>query len=120
MFAVTDYTLAKRALLRQVRTSVVSRLDVCDAHPELLRAAKNVGEGTGASCPLCGRKSLRLVTYVFGDGLKNDSGRVWPRNRVGELLDRTDELACYVVEVCVECCWNHLVRSFLLGRRNAG
>ena len=27
------------------------------------------------------------------------------------------ELACYVVEVCPECSWNHLLRTFPLGGR---
>ena len=30
---VVDYTLAKRALLRNVRRGLVSVLDICDAHP---------------------------------------------------------------------------------------
>src|SRR5262249_35738605 len=40
---VVDYTLAKRALLREFRTGLLSRLEICDAHPELLRAAKYMG-----------------------------------------------------------------------------
>ena len=36
-------------------------------------------------------------------------------------LERThDELKCYEVEVCAECGWNHLRRSYLVGRRVAG
>ena len=35
---VVDYTLAKRALLRDFRQGLLSRLEICDAHPELLRA----------------------------------------------------------------------------------
>ena len=40
----TDYTLARRAVLRDLQRGAVARLDVCDAHPELLRAARHVGE----------------------------------------------------------------------------
>ena len=39
-----DYALARRAVLRDLRTGKRDRLDVCDAHPELLRAARNIGE----------------------------------------------------------------------------
>jgi hypothetical protein len=31
-----------------------------------------------------------------------------------------DEVACYVVEVCTSCCWNHLAQRYLLGRRHVG
>ncbi len=41
---LVDYTLAKRAKLTELRGGRLSRDDVCDAHPELLRAARNVGE----------------------------------------------------------------------------
>ena len=39
-----DYALARRAVLRDLRTGKRDRLDVCDAQPELLRAARNIGE----------------------------------------------------------------------------
>jgi hypothetical protein len=31
-----------------------------------------------------------------------------------------DEVACYVVEVCTACNWNHLAQRYLLGRRHVG
>src|SRR3989440_12898034 len=74
---VVDYTLAKRALLREFRTGLLSRLDICDAHPELLRAAKYVGHRTSKACPVCRREDLRLLAYVYADDLKADNGRVW-------------------------------------------
>jgi hypothetical protein len=43
---VIDYTLAKRALLRDAQDGLLSVSDICDAHPELMRAAKYVGEPT--------------------------------------------------------------------------
>ena len=62
--ATVDYTLAKRALLSEVRTGLTSWTDVCDAHPELMRAAKHVGEPSKRDCPVCRKDKLRLVTYV--------------------------------------------------------
>ena len=41
--SVTDYALARRAVLRDFRRGTLTRLDVCDAHPELLRAAQFIG-----------------------------------------------------------------------------
>ena len=36
---VIDFTLAKRALLRDAQVGVLGMTDICDAHPELMRAA---------------------------------------------------------------------------------
>jgi hypothetical protein len=58
--------------------------------------------------------------YVYGDALKAANGRCITSpvelERLGEVCE---EFACYVVEVCTECSWNHLIRSYLLGRRHA-
>jgi len=78
LLATVDYSLAKRALINQVRTGLASWTDICDAHPELMRAAEHVGEQTRRECPVCHDARLKLVTYVYGDGLKHDNGRVWP------------------------------------------
>ena len=67
---VVDYTLAKRALLRDFRRGLLSRFDICDAHPELLRAARYLGQRAHRPCPVCRNEELRLLAYVFADGLK--------------------------------------------------
>jgi hypothetical protein len=117
---LVDYTLAKRAKLTELRGGRLSRDEVCDAHPELLRAARNVGERTPTPCPVCAAEPLVHVTYVFGDALRQANGRVWPRNGLADLHRSMDEVACYVVEVCTACYWNHLAQRYLLGRRHAG
>lgn len=117
----TDYALAKRVVLRDFRRGALDRHEVCDAHPELLRAARHVGTPANECCPLCERDALRLVSYVYGDNLKRANGRCISHDRELERLGASvDEFACYVVEVCVDCSWNHLVRRYLLGRRHAG
>src|SRR5947208_14393263 len=40
---ITDYTLAKRAGIAEFRRGGLTRLDICDAQPELMRAARNIG-----------------------------------------------------------------------------
>jgi hypothetical protein len=117
---LVDYTLAKRATLKNLRGGRLSRHDVCDAHPDLLRAARHTGEAAEGPCPVCTEKELVHVTYVFGDALHQDSGRVWPRAGLADLHRSVDEFACYVVEVCTGCSWNHLVQRYLLGRRHVG
>lgn len=91
--------------------------DVCDAHPELMRAAKNIGHDALAPCPVCSHESLRFVRYVYGDELKRNNGRVvYPAEWLNELVSSHDQFTCYVVEVCVDCAWNHLVRAYAAGR----
>jgi hypothetical protein len=117
---VTDYALARRATLRDLRRGVLTRLEVCDAHPELLRAAGNIGVVLDDECPVCSARALRLVTYVYGDKLKDANGRcVADDAELARLTARHDEFACYDVEVCTECGWNHLRRQSLHGRLHA-
>src|ERR1700736_6340778 len=47
------YRLARNAVVSQFQKGRLSRLDVCDAHPELMRAARGVGEPTLEECPIC-------------------------------------------------------------------
>jgi Family of unknown function (DUF5318) len=113
LLATVDYTLAKRALLAQARAGLLGRADICDAHPELVRAARNVGEHSRRDCPVCAQAKLRLLAYVYGDGLKQDNGRVWPLDvGLSMAADRPGSW-CYVVEVCTECQWNHLSEAFV-------
>ena len=115
-----DYSLARRALLRDLRRGAVARLDVCDAHPELLRAGRNIGTATGEACPVCGSPDLRLVSYVYGDRLKQANGRCVVETEIETLGAAHDEFSRYMVEVCLACSWNYLRRMSLLGRRHAG
>jgi hypothetical protein len=112
---VTDYSLARRATLHSLFRGGASTTDVCDADPYLLRAAKFHGEPTGQDCPVCRRPGLRQVTYVFGDELGQYSGRVKSTREVEEMAREHGEIRVYVVEVCLECSWNHLRMTYLVG-----
>jgi hypothetical protein len=109
---VVDYTLAKRALLRDVQRGLLGLTDICDAHPELMRAAKHVGEPSRHDCPVCGKEKLVLLAYVYGDDLKDNNGRVWTLDTALKLAAAHAGAACYVVEVCRGCHWNHLSEAF--------
>jgi len=116
-----DYRLARRAALASVRQGSLDTADICDAHPELMRAAKNIGEPCDPVCPVCSHDSLRLVRYVYGPDLKRDNGRVvYPQEWLSELATRHEQFTCYVVEVCVDCAWNHLVRAYQAGTKYNG
>jgi hypothetical protein len=120
MRSTTDYALARRAVLRDFRQGTLTRLDVCDAHPELIRAAQCIGTDLDDECPVCSAVNLRLVTYVYGDKLKAANGRaISTAAELAKLGATCDEFACYDVEVCTECRWNHLRRQSLHGRLHA-
>jgi uncharacterized protein DUF5318 len=115
-----DYRLARRAVVEEFRRGRLSRRDVCDAHPELLRAARNLGQPTDQPCPVCAEDDVVLVSYAFGPRLPAHGRCIADANELARLARGAGDVVCYVVEVCPECSWNHLARSFLLGRRHAG
>ncbi len=117
---VIDYTLAKRAILRDAQVGLQSYNDLCDAHPELMRAARHVGEETRNDCPVCGKEKLVLLAYVYGDGLKADNGRVWSIETGMRMAAAYPGACCYVVEVCRNCQWNHLREAFTARRSATG
>ena len=116
---VIDYTLAKRALLRDARLGVLGFTDLCDAHPELMRAARHVGEPTNNDCPVCGKEKLVLLAYVYGEDLKAENGRVWSIQTGLRMTAAHPGACCYVVEVCRACQWNHLKEAFTARRTAA-
>lgn len=121
MPGIVDYSLAKRALVSRFRRGELLRNDLCDAHPELLRAARHIGHAVDEPCPVCEGANLREIRYVFGDDLRHLSGRVvYPDDWIEELVRDFDEFRCYTIEACTDCCWNHLVTCTVLGRTVAG
>lgn len=111
-----DYRLARNAVIRNFKNGRLSQLDVCDAHPELVRAASHVGELTSEECPICEERKVVLLSYAFGTGLGPSGHLVTNRGELSKLTRRSRELTCYVVEVCPGCRWNHLARTFQVPR----
>ncbi len=121
MASNVDYALARKATLRDLRRGLVDRSDLCDAHPELLRAARHIGVRSTTSCPICKLGGLAHVRYAYGDRLRHANGRaIMGDNELERLGARHEEFTLYVVEVCASCGWNFLVTSYLLGKRHAG
>jgi hypothetical protein len=114
-----DYLLARRSTLADLFRGKIPPSEVCDAHPYLLRAAKHHGEATGRDCPVCRREKLIEVTYVYADRLKESSGAARNPKDVDRIAREYGPAAVYVVEVCSECGWNHLVTSFRAGPPDA-
>jgi hypothetical protein len=117
--AVVDHRFVRRSLINEYRRGRLRKDQICDAHPELIRAATNVGVPTQVACPICETLSLRLVTYVFGPRLPAHGRVVTTKTQLLALNRRNADLTAYVVEACVECHWHHLLRVLPLGRRPA-
>jgi hypothetical protein len=134
-----DYALVRQSTLQDLRTGYVTTTDVCDPHPDLIRAAKHHGEASTRTCPVCRHgdagfgnrldprlgvnggpglttpSSLVLLHYAYGEELGQFSGRIHSHAGVTELSRDAGNVKVYVVEVCVSCGWNHLVASYVVG-----
>src|SRR3954447_12473779 len=117
---VVDFSLRRRALLREVHSGRVGTYEVCDASPYLKSAAKFHGEPTDERCPVCRRENLTRVHYIYGDELKQSAGQARRLAELPVLAMTFGEFQVYVVEVCRACGWNHLVEQYLLGRDGLG
>jgi hypothetical protein len=114
---VVDYALQRKALLAEVYAGRVGTLEVCDANPYLLRAAKFHGAPSDVTCPVCRKEILTRVSWVYGDALKHASGSARAPEELARMANLFEEFTVYVVEVCRTCGWNHLVQSYVLGTR---
>ena len=112
-----DYRLIRKHTVDEFHRGRLSRIDVCDAQGELMRAAINTGRPSREVCPICEEDQVVLVTFVFGPRLPAHGRCITSAKELDKLGRRANEMACYVVEVCPSCAWNHLVRSFPVGGR---
>ena len=113
---VVDYSLQKRALLRDLRKGKIGTLEVCDASPYLKSAARFHGEPTDERCPVCRRDNLTLVHYIYGDELKQSAGQARKLAELPVLAMTLREFQVFVLEVCRSCAWNYLAEQYVLGR----
>ena len=115
------HRLRVRPAVPYCATSAAARSDaveVCDAHPELMRAAQCIGSrprrrvpGLRRDEPTAGVVRVRRQAEAGERPGDQQRGRAAEARRLS-----CDEFACYDVEVLVECRWNHLRRQSLHGR----
>jgi hypothetical protein len=122
---VIDHRLSRRALINEYRRGRLRRDQVCDAHPDLLRAARNFGDETEVRCPICVDDNVVLVSYVFGPRLPSHGRCITKPNELEEFRrlaarTRVGEYTAYVVEACRSCGWHHLLRSLPMASQQAG
>jgi len=109
-----DYRLARRHLINEFKRGRLAQHEVCDAHPELVRAGREVGTPTAMGCPICEDHAVVLITYVFGPRLPSFGRCITKPAELKALANRNGDFTAYVVEVCPGCSWNHLFRVFPL------
>ncbi len=112
-----DYALQRRNTLQALRRPqrTLDRSEVCDADPMLVRAALHHGEQSRVQCPICSTDRMVNLHFVFGDQLGQYSGRIKSTAELDEMQSEFGEFKVCVVEVCLECAWNHMIVSYLLG-----
>ena len=110
-----DHRLTRRALINNFRRGEVSRDTLCDAHPELMRVAKNFGRATRAKCPICVKDQLVTVSYLFGPRLPSHGRFIATRDEIERFDERPERFTAYLIEVCRTCSWHHLLKTRILG-----
>jgi hypothetical protein len=122
---VIDHRLSRRVVINEFRRGRLRRDQVCDAHPDLMRAARNFGDETQVRCPICQEDNVVLVTYVFGPRLPHHGRCITRPHELEEFRQLAQREAvhaqnfdslytAYVVEACRSCKWHHLLRSLPL------
>ena len=114
-----DYALARLAVLREFRRGRLSKPEVCDAQPELIRAASHLGRPKQEPCPICESENLVSVMYAFGPKLPAHGQCLEGPADLSKLNASASANKVYYVEVCLACRWNHLERMSVLGAGDA-
>jgi hypothetical protein len=112
---VIDHRLTRRAVINEYRKGRLRKDQICDAHPDLLRAARNFGGETRVLCPICMADNVVLVTYVFGPYLPRHGRCITTRSELENFRRQRHDYTAYVVEACQHCGWHHLLRSIPTG-----
>ena len=113
--ADVEYRLARQTVIDYWKNGEIERENLCDAQPMLKRNAIHCGVLIGESCPICESGKIYYVTYVFGPRLPAHGRCISTKGELQRLNDRKSQLSAYVIEVCPDCGWNHLVRIASLG-----
>lgn len=128
MSSTIDYRLAKRSVVRRLHDGELSTDQVCDAHPELVRASTYVGTRTARVCPVCAmlsdqgaggandRAKVFETTWLYGDGLRQKNGHLVENSLdLADYERRFPSFSAWTVECCINCGWNHLISRRLCG-----
>lgn len=110
-----NHRMQRHAALRALETGETTRDAACDAHRELVRAGTHIGADAEEPCPVCRGDGLRHVRYVFtGRAAKGrgEGGRAIPASTWDTAIRKLGDAKVYLVEVCIDCRWHHLLESW--------
>lgn len=110
-----DHSINRRRALSQLFLTATGASDALDPHPDLVRAAKHHGVSAAQPCPWCRSRELVHLRYVYSDELGPFSGRLKTERELDQMAHQFGFLDVYLVEVCVDCGWNHLLVTYTLG-----
>ncbi len=108
-----EHALLRHQTLDDFRRGRLSKKDICDASSELLRVARSLGEPLEEKCPVCDDHPLVVVSFAFGKGLPKAGRGISSPQELARMRDSQMEMDLYLVEVCTECGWNHLIRKLI-------
>jgi hypothetical protein len=113
-----SHELDRRRVLRAVASGAVLRSRVCDADRAVTASAEVLGRPAGRDCPICGAPAsggeLRLTQWIHGVTMGEKSGTARSLSEIRHILASLspgDDMTVHVVEVCLHCGWNHLLRE---------
>lgn len=114
---VISHALQRRAVIESMRSRrfLLDGENPCDADPILISSARHHGIPATYACPICHIDQLKILKYTFGSQLGQYSGRIKSTEELVEMENEYGEFIVRVVEVCLECGWNHLIETFRLG-----
>ena len=113
--ADVEFRLARQTVIDYWKNGKIERETLCDAQSMLKRNAIHCGVLIEERCPICELGEVYYVTYVFGPRLPAHGRCISTKGELQRLNDRKTQLSAYVIEVCPDCGWNHLVRIASLG-----
>ena len=108
-----NHQLDRRRLLAEYRRGDISAEELRQSSRRLIDAADFHGEPQDRPCPLCGKRTLKNVIWIFGDNLGKIAGTARSRREVEALAETYGDITAHIVEVCVHCRWNVLLREML-------
>lgn len=94
--------------------------EACDAERDLVRAGVHYGTTRKSPCPLCARRTLRNVTYLFGPRLPKSGRCITSPAELRSYERRSEQYTAYTVEVCTTCEWHHLLTATPCGGAKRG
>ncbi|MEJ5918718.1 MULTISPECIES: DUF5318 family protein [unclassified Corynebacterium] len=106
-----DHTLVRNNALAQWRAGEIATRSLCDADSRLVAAARFHGQKATHVCPVCRKRDLRLVSWVFGQNLGRRSGTACSQSELEALVAQYGDCTVKQVEVCPDCRWNFIVRT---------